>query len=192
MKKDYIFAQNIRLSYQKIKRTIRVSIGSFTVLALSVASVAVPFKMSIEPISTFHTEIFSPTNLPADFSERIIREHNAEIRKTWNNELDEIASLGEDWDGEGSAAVQPEAVDFIKSRILGSNDFSLDKLSEMYPTPFGSICLEWTVRDGYVNAEIASTGMAFFHKAANEAKPFVRRFAEYSDDLINSLKSHLV
>lgn len=189
MKFNASFVRDIRLSYRLISSTLTVTIGSFVIGACAVAKAAVPFDNgSLEAMSPFHSELVTESRFPAGYPDSLFK--NALFEK-WNAELDELAMLEEDWDGEGSAAVQPQAV--INCRdILRQTSSALRNLEEIYPTPFGSICVEWSYGDHYVNAEIASSGMAFFHKYANRNEAYIHEFSPLSDKILNDLKANLL
>ena len=114
---------------------------------------------------------------------------NSLIEK-WNSELDELALLEDDWDGENSAATQPDAIALCRD-IIETTSFAIGSLKEIYPTPFGSICMEWSAKEGYVNAEIASTSIAFFHNFGNSSEKYIREFAPVSKEIIEDLKANL-
>lgn len=188
MKFNASFVRDIRLSYKLISSTLTVTIGSFVIGACAVAKAAVPFDNgSLEAMSPFHSELVTESRFPAGYSDFLFK--NALLEK-WNAELDELTILEEDWDGEGSAAVQPQAVRNCRD-ILHLTSFALSELQEIYPTPFGSICMEWSHGDGYVNAEIASSGMAFFHKYGNRNEAYLHEFSPLSDEILNDLKANL-
>lgn len=191
MKIKASFIKDIRLRYRIIRSTVTVMIGTFAIAALSAARIAVPFNGSIESMSPYHTELVAESRIPENYSEILFKKtfFNSLINY-WNSELDELALLEDDWDGENSAAVQPEAISLCRS-ILDDTYFSVGLLKEIYPTPFGSICMEWSVGKGYVNAEIASTGIAFFHNFGDTSPKYIREFAPVSSEIIEDLKANL-
>lgn len=185
------FIKDIKLRYRIIKSTVTVLIGSFAIAALSTARIALPFNGYIESISPYHTEFVADSRIPENYSEVLFKKPYINyLLNHWNCELNELALLGDDWDGENSAAVQPDAVKICRD-ILENTSSSIGSLHEIYPTPFGSICMEWSVGKGYVNAEIASTGIAFFHNFGDPAKKYIREFAPVSDEIIEDLKANL-
>lgn len=166
-------------------------IGSFAIAALSTARIALPFNGSIESMSPYHTEFVADSRIPENYSEVLFkRPYINHLLNQWNCELNELAQLVDNWDGENSAAVQPDAVKICRD-ILENTSSSIGSLQEIYPTPFGSICMEWSVKKGYVNAEIASTGIAFFHNFGNSSEKYIRKFAPVSKEIIEDLKANL-
>lgn len=190
MKSKASFIKDLKIRYRIIRSTVTVMIGIFAVSAVAIAKIAEPFNASVETISPHNTVLVSESRIPDGYTDTLFRNIHNSIKERWNCELDELAILDDDWDGENSAAIQPDAVTRCR-HILDETGFAIENLSELYPTPFGSICMEWSVGNGYVNAEVASTGIAFFHNYGNNSEKYICEFNSAFDETINILKNHL-
>ncbi len=88
----------------------------------------------------------------------------------WNVILDELAEYPDNWDGEGARAINSATIDTCR-QILEDTARYESLLDDIYPTEFGTICLQWhsSPSDGLVNAEVASDRMAFYaHEPGKE------------------------
>lgn len=84
------------------------------------------------------------------------------MNQKWSMDLDELGSLPDNYDGENSSAMLPGVVDNCKFVLDRTRDY-IAYLEEIYPMPYGTICMEWKMPDGYVNAQISPDYMTFYH-----------------------------
>ena len=194
MNKQEIFVSNFKSAYLQIKTNLRVVIAGLTILASSVVASAtsIPPDFTQEPISVTNTYIVDDSAIPQNYISILLPEaiRIQDAADKWLNELDEIATLEEDWDGEGASAVQSGAVE--NCRLIINNTLkAIKKLEEIYPTPFGSLCMEWTLTNGYLNAEVSMNGIGFFRKYTNGQSNINFEFAPLEDKVMTEL-SHLL
>jgi len=195
MKKKESFIQDIKIIYAAVKRNVTVFIGTLAIAACSIATTAIPVDLRIEPISPIHTELISESRLPDNVYNSLFgsirdKAYQATMAEEWDREISELAELGDDWDAEGAAAVQPEAVQLCRD-IISETQSALSSLTEIYPTPFGSLCMEWKIGPGYVNAEVSAAGISFFHNYRNGYEKYIRELGPASAEAISDLKTHL-
>ena len=83
------------------------------------------------------------------------------LMSQWTEKLDEFKEYGDDWDGESALAVRSETIATAKELLQGTATH-LDYLSEIYPTPLGTVCLEWKYDGATINAEVARRRIAYY------------------------------
>lgn len=197
MKKTKIKIEEIRIIYRVTKRKISLAIGGFIIAALSVASSVEPIQASVAPISSFDTDITynleQQTHISQQIFNQIENKDDADfpLMKQWEEEIDDIVALPDDWDEEGSSAILPGTADNCKS-VLKDTAVFVKYLDTIYPTPFGTICIEWKLPDGFLNVELSGKSMAFYHDFGFDKAPVTFEKAPFSKDgvklLLNEMK----
>lgn len=194
MNKHEIFVSNLKSAYLRIKTNLKVVIAGLTVLASSVVAHAasMPPDFTSEPISIVNTYIVDDSAIPQNYISTLLPEkiHIQDATTKWLKELDEIAKIEENWDGEGASAVQSGAVKNCRL-IIDFTIKAINKLEEIYPTPFGSLCMEWTLTNGYLNAEVSMNGIGFFRKYTNGESNINFEFAPLDDKALTELSNLL-
>lgn len=118
---------------------------------------------------------WSPIEMPAPDFERWMRHtshslHQGYLKHDWSvfatrveqpdeSALDEIESLEDNWDGEGSLAPTAEIVDATR-RIVQATSGILPR-PEITPNDNGTITIEWRAQADYASLEVGSTSFAF-------------------------------
>lgn len=77
------------------------------------------------------------------------------------NELDDLSYLENDWDGEGAKPISPETIETVKE-ILNQTPSIHNLVEDIYPTPIGSLCMEWKSNKTTINAEIMGNSITFY------------------------------
>lgn len=113
------------------------------------------------------------------------------LMKQWEKEIDNIAALPDDWDKEGSSAILPGTTDNCKS-VLKDTAVFVKYLDTIYTTPFGTVCIEWKLPDGFLNVELSGKSMAFYHDFGFDKTPVTFEKAPFSKDgvmlILNEMK----
>lgn len=86
----------------------------------------------------------------------------------WVTEIEELGTLERDWDGENAPPVYKDAISNCRG-LLSQAMSSIFNLMEVYPTTFGTICLEWRNNANYrLNLEMGKTLMGFYLDSPKE------------------------
>lgn len=122
-------------------------------------------RMELNPQTT---EISSQAQMPVDFiqqisidAENVAKQKSLTLMNQWVSEMETFADYGANWDGEGADPISLQTIENGKL-ILDETISSIRKIESIYPTPFGSICIEWKVAGGYINAEFNDSKIAFY------------------------------
>lgn len=171
MRKLNLSITEFKKRYDVLLRKLLVTVCSFTVSAYTLASAqSEPVKM-IDNLATVKTEV--AVSQATDEKERVnfkILEIATQNQLTmWEEAIDDVCSWPENWDEEGASAVLPGVGDSTKTVLSFTKDY-LDLLDNIFPTAFGSICMEWGSGMNWINAEITANSFHFYH-GNGEIKP---------------------
>ena len=117
-----------------------------------------------ELVNETHTEL----RLDATPDTKIVEQQEVQLSNRLpediENKLDDIANLEQGWDGYHASAIDGVVVrnahSFIASMI--SEGFEAVLADDVYPTPYGTIVVEYTNDNGLVSMEISATQVGYF------------------------------
>lgn len=198
MKRIYISIDNFKSLYNVTRRKIIVLIGGLCVAACSIASPSIAAydkpTLAYDDIPVQKTRIVDPGIMPQDFinhvSDRIVSISNNEQTSLWNKELDNLTTYSGNWDGEEAEAVQPEAIECSRKLLKAAIDYA-PLINAVFPTSFGSVCMEWGAGKNWVSVELASSGVAFYHDRGDENPIYSADYPSLSDACEDDIISHL-
>lgn len=73
----------------------------------------------------------------------------------------DILALEPDWDGDGAFPVSEDVAENCR-KLIEATKSHVELISEIYPTPVGSICIDWNIGSIIVSAEFGEQQMAFY------------------------------
>lgn len=191
MRKKIFSISDLKPAYQKVRRSLAVVIGGIMIAVSAVASRPIPTNdLQYCDVSPEKTIIVDTTIIPTTF----IEEASIKAEKDYNwieETFSEMATFDDDWDGEGARAISPAALENARNIMDKTHAFK-SKLQEIYPTPFGSVCLEWNFNGVFINAEVGANVLAFYKDSGNDTDIHHERNAisnETIEELIACLDS---
>jgi hypothetical protein len=79
------------------------------------------------------------------------------------SKVNEYISLNENWDGYNSAPVTPQSGQNAVNFVICLNDVILEKVSDIFPNPHGTITFEWVNNlQEKISLEIGSNSYSYF------------------------------
>lgn len=152
------------MRYRIIRRALTVMLGSFVIAASAVVNIAPPSQYpEVDGISVQRTMVSGQQPEVTDAAFELEQKAERAVTQRWMATVDELASMPDNWDGEGAKAVPGEIADNARMVIEATRD-NIDCLDDIYPTELGTLCMQWKSTGGSdrVNAEIGRTRMAFY------------------------------
>lgn len=192
MKKLQLSITEFKRRYNVLVRKLFVVVCSFTVSAYSLASTASEPVRIVDEFTTVKTEVpvSGTTAVKEKMNSQILEIASQNQLGIWEEAIDEVCSWPENWDEEGASAVMPEVGESAKKVLHHTKDF-LDLLDNIYPTVFGSICLEWGRDMNWINAEITENSYHFYHGNGGVTPEFVLPFSNLNPSNLDVLKDRL-
>ena len=116
--------------------------------------------------------------------------HTESIDK-WDEMLEELSQYPDNWDGDDAREVKKETITNCRD-ILQKTLVYKGFLNDIYPTEFGTICIQWhrVSDDRLVNVEVAPNRIAFYGDIPGKvhiSQPTIL----FSDDSVRKLISVL-
>ncbi len=83
---------------------------------------------------------------------------------TIKNKISEVAELKDNWDGYGAVKIPKETIKnaFKFIDAFSKEGYTVEFETEVTPTPYGSIVLDFSTINGLVSLEIGKTKIGFF------------------------------
>lgn len=192
--------EELKIAYTQIKkRTEHIVIGGITFLAAtifmpSVGEDVVQFNFDLSASVEKVIEKAGASNVHTArqlFSSDLLAFENPTVAK-WNNELDELAEYEDDWDGDGAMAVQADTI-VTAREVLKATNAVIGFLSDIFPTPLGTVCLEWKHDCKIVNVEVTRERIAYYVDKfgdGREVSDYVRA-SGVTSEFIESIKASI-
>lgn len=105
------------------------------------------------------------------FVTQLARDEAIENYEKSSFEIYDLLQLTEGWDGEDAENIE-DAVTLNCRELLSYANSRPQYIEGLYPTPIGSICIDWRHQGAKVSAEISSQKMAFYYVSANRENIF--------------------
>lgn len=86
-------------------------------------------------------------------------------------EIRNLLLLEDDWDGEGAYAIDKGAA-MNCHKFLELKRSHVEYISDIYPTPSGTICIDWNIEGNIVSAEISHIQIAFYCEAVENSESY--------------------
>lgn len=101
-------------------------------------------------------------------------------------EISELGDLPSNWDGEDSEAV--DSLSAINCRnLISYKKAKVNYIEAIYPTPNGSICIDWKNKGGKLSVEINNNRMAYYFVSADRSDFYDSPFLEFGEASMNAL-----
>lgn len=102
------------------------------------------------------------------------------------NRLIDIADLSDNWDCYDAVPVKEttllNAVRFLTA-VFSSDEYVLPEPDDIYPTPYGSLVIEFNTEDGLVSTEVGNSDFGFFTDFTSKENYGVEG---YTNDFVNN------
>ena len=118
-------------------------------------------------------------------SQKDLESHQA----IWQHDLKEIASLKDNWDGNGAPRINKEAIQFAR-RLMKSLEIETANNVRLFPTPLGAVLLKLETDKGRLKCEMGDSLMSYFIKTSNGDTKH-HSFEEINKETLAELKSSL-
>lgn len=164
MKRNKLRVSDFKRMYDVLKRQVTLYICGFVVGANLVAAAPILSVDIPNDFSPQKTEVTSSDliHVKEEVNSEILEKEISRQVSSWHEAIDEVCVWPDNWDEEGAVAVKPGVGDTAKM-IVSETAGYVGLLDNVYPTAFGSICLEWGRRNFWVNAEVSSNSINFYH-----------------------------
>lgn len=192
MKKFKLSISEFKKRYEVCYRKILVTVCSFTVGAYVMASPAQqPVRMEDDlPAVKTEVAVSDATVMKEVAATRILENAARNQLDVWEEAIDDVCSWPENWDEEGASAVKPGVGEAAKEILVRTKDY-LDVLDNIFPTAFGSICLEWGRGLNWVNAEITADSFHLYHGNGGIKPSFIMPSSPIDPSNLDVLKTRL-
>lgn len=160
--------EEIKKSYTQVKkRGARIIIGGIIFMAAEISSsVSTPtasycFDPTPPVAAIFAKDDASRGMMAEPLFSSAMRDTEKSLLSEWIDALDELQEYEDDWDGEGSLAVRKDTIDSVKD-LLKYTSGVIHYFYDVYPTPLGSLILEWKQGQMTVIAEVIREKFAIY------------------------------
>ena len=129
-----------------------------------------PEENVIDKLGDYHASAYCHQHKPVDklfISLRHLKDilGNIVFNDKMLNQLIEIADLSGNWDGNDAVPVKEttllNAVRFLTA-VFSSDEYVLPEPDDVYPTPYGSLVIDFNTKDGLVSTEVGNSDFGFF------------------------------
>ena len=79
-------------------------------------------------------------------------------------EIEKLKELGNDWDGYGAVAISVSIISTPLFYLCCLNDTNLDRISDVFANPHGTIMIEWEKNNEKLSLEIGQNNYSYFVK----------------------------
>lgn len=101
-------------------------------------------------------------------------------------EINHLMRMTEGWDGDDADSI--ERLSAMNCReILARRNARTEYVDVIYPTPSGSICVDWKNNGAKVSLELCNSKLAFYYVSANKDEIFDSPMLEFNDDSLAHL-----
>lgn len=105
-------------------------------------------------------------------------------------EIYNLMKMTEGWDGDDAEAI--ERVSAMNCReLLSRRKAKVEYVEVVYPSPSGSICIDWRNRGAKVSLELCRTKMAFYYISSDKEDIFDSPILDYNDDNMETLFEYI-
>ncbi len=104
--------------------------------------------------------------------------------------LQELAEMPEGWDGEEAFPIERATVlncQYILSDKRAQDEF----LTDVYPSPTGSVCMEWEKDGGKVSVEVSPNALAFYYVSADETEVYDSPIFAFGREAVENLYMYI-
>lgn len=105
-------------------------------------------------------------------------------------EMESLSQMEEGWDGEDASAITKESV--YNCRYLLSFRRSLPQfLDIVYPTPYGTICIDWSKNGNKVSAEVSDKEFGFYFISSDRKGQLDSEIMGFNEENLENLFTNL-
>lgn len=151
-KSDEMISDNTPCTFNRFV----VTLGFVTLFALSTSGQS----QSLHSCETCFEQIESTDSYELALDEN--RKERIQTEKImWQNEIQELAKLQNNWDGYGAMPVLPECLKNAIT-ILWRENLSSKYLTDVFANPNGTISLEWNNSENTIGLEVGFRTMSYY------------------------------
>lgn len=105
-------------------------------------------------------------------------------------EIYNLMKMTEGWDGDDAEAIECESA--INCReLLSRRKAKVEYVEIVYPSPSGSICIDWRNRGAKVSLELCREKMAFYYTSSDKEDKFDSPILDYNDNSLDTLFEYI-
>ena len=130
-----------------------------------------------------------PKSVKKAFRSRMEREEMSATLPIWQNDLNQIKALKENWDEEGALRINRKAISFSR-KIMKKLSKEASSFVRFFPTHLGAVMLKMETPNGRIIGEIGDSLVSYFIKRPNTPTEH-HSFETQNKELLSSIVEHL-